>query len=123
MNSGEALARAGLIGAWELVSCISTYPDGQAEMPFGPSPRGLIAYTPDGWMSCQMEGEPAGYSAYYGSCTVDEEASVVTHHVRGSSSSLVGGDQRRAYAVQGDLLRLGAEMGGASIEVLWRRPA
>lgn len=120
---GEALVRLGLAGAWQLVSCTITHGDGQVEHPFGAAPNGLIAYTADGWMSCQMEGGPAGYSAYFGAVTVDEAAATVIHHVRGSSHPWISGDQPRHYRIAGDGLVLSAEAGGGLTEVVWRRPA
>lgn len=119
---GEALVRAGLSGAWQLVSCTITHPDGRTEQPFGAAPRGLIAYTADGWMSCQMEGGPAGYSAYFGPVSVDQAAATVTHHVRGSSHPSLSGDQVRRYRVTGEGLLLSANLGDSLIEVAWRRP-
>jgi len=122
MSPGEALARAGLAGAWQLVSCTMTHPDGWIEHPFGPEPRGLIAYTADGWMVCQMAGEPAGHSAYYGRVSVDEAAATVTHHVEGASHPRLSGDQVRDYRVTGDELLLSAQSDDSLVEVLWRRP-
>ena len=45
-----------LIGAWQLRSCTSTLPDGTQEHMYGSAPIGVIMYTPDGWMSCDMAG-------------------------------------------------------------------
>lgn len=120
--SSDALARSGLLGAWELVSCTITGSDSQIEHPYGTAPRGLIAYTIDCWMSCQMIGGALGYSAYYGPCSLDEAARIVTHHVRGSTHPFISGDQQRCYRVDGMVLHLSAQIGDGVIEVLWRRP-
>ncbi|WP_298197116.1 lipocalin-like domain-containing protein [Novosphingobium sp.] len=122
MSAGEALVRAGLSGAWQLVSCVMTHADGRIEHPFGPEPRGLIAYTADGWMACQMAGEPAGHSAYFGPVSVNEDGATIIHHVQGASHPRLSGDQVRGYRVKGDQLLLSAETGGSLVEVLWRRP-
>ena len=120
--STDALARSGLLGAWELVSCTITDNDSQIEHPYGTSPRGLIAYTNDGWMSCQMIGGELGYSAYYGPCSLDEAAGIVTHHVCGSTHPFTSGDQTRCYLVDGLKLHLSAQIGDGVIEVMWQRP-
>ena len=122
VNLADALTRSGLLGAWELVSCTITRSDGQQQHPYGAAPRGLIAYTNDGWMSCQMEGGEVGYSAYYGPCTLDEAAETVTHHVRGSTHPFTNGEQQRTYQIDRLDLRLSARIGDGVIEVLWRRP-
>lgn len=122
VSVGEALSRCGLSGVWQLVSCTITHGDGRIEHPFGSEPRGLIAYTADGWMSCHMAGGAAGHTAYYGTVSVDEAAATVTHHVRGTSHPFTSGDQLRRYRVTGVELLLSAEMGDSLIEVFWRRP-
>lgn len=122
MSVGEALARIGLSGAWQLVSCTITHGDGRIEHPYGSEPSGLIAYTVDGWMSCQMTGEPTGHTAYFGSVSVDEATATVTHHVRGASHPLISGDQARGYCITDGGLLLSAEIGDSLVEVFWRRP-
>jgi hypothetical protein len=52
--SGEEL-RTILIGAWELVSYVERPTDGSEDRyPLGREPKGLIMYTPDGFMSAQL---------------------------------------------------------------------
>ena len=45
-----------LVGAWELRSCTTSLPDGSKQYMYGSAPKGVIMYTPDGWMSCHMAG-------------------------------------------------------------------
>lgn len=40
-----------IIGAWHLVDTYIENPDGTRTPTQGPDPRGIIMYTPDGWMS------------------------------------------------------------------------
>jgi hypothetical protein len=47
--------RANLIGAWTLQSYVSTATDGSdMAYPLGVDARGIIMYTPDGYMSAQI---------------------------------------------------------------------
>jgi hypothetical protein len=46
-----------LIGTWRLRSWESTSPDGEARLPLGPAPEGLLVYSPDGTMlTCMARG-------------------------------------------------------------------
>jgi hypothetical protein len=48
--------REQLIGAWKLVSYVEKPTDGfQPFYPMGTEPKGIIMYTPDGYMSAQLE--------------------------------------------------------------------
>ena len=93
--------REQLIGAWKLVSYVEKPVDGSApSYPMGEKPEGIIMYTPDGYMSAQLEraGRPpfasgdwfrgtveevkeeaAGYIAYCGPFQTDEEKQQLTH--------------------------------------------
>ncbi|MCB2049059.1 MAG: lipocalin-like domain-containing protein [Novosphingobium sp.] len=119
-----------LVGAWELRSCTSTLPDGSKEYMYGSAPKGVIMYTPDGWMSCHMAGggEPdpnvrmVEHSGYYGPVVMRPADKVVEHHVRNSTSDfMLGTVQERHYRVERDTLILSAELNGKSIEVVWSR--
>ena len=77
--------RANLIGAWMLQSYVSTAVDGSdLSYPLGVDARGLIMYTPDGYMSAQlMRGDDAGAGGYFnyaGPYTVVEDG-LIAHHV------------------------------------------
>ena len=93
--------REQLIGAWKLVSYVEKPIDGSTPFyPMGEKPQGIIMYTPDGYMSAQLErpGRPpfasgdwfkgtaeeikeeaAGYIAYCGPFHTDEEKQQLTH--------------------------------------------
>ena len=52
--------REQLIGAWKLVSYVEKPTDGSEPFhPMGEAPKGIIMYTPDGYMSAQLE-HPGG---------------------------------------------------------------
>ena len=127
--------REKLIGAWRLVACTLTLPDGKHIRPYGWRPSGIILYTPDGWMCAQLEGEdfepasegvgaagqPLAYSSYYGRFSLDEERGVVTHHVEGASEAIIRGDQLRRYRFEDDRLILEGEMQGVKAMLEWQR--
>jgi len=110
-----------LIGAWRLVSIEVTGARGLIADPFYQADSvGLIIYDPSGWMSVQISAPhrqvwevPASrsvaqlaqdaplksaafdtYYAYFGTWTLDEKASVVTHHV---TASLIPAETGRDY--------------------------
>ena len=92
-----------LIGAWKLVSYVEKPVNGSApNHPMGERPRGIIIYTPDGYMSAQLmrpnrtpfasadwyKATPEEYGrqgpayfAYSGPFEVDEKNETVTHSV------------------------------------------
>jgi hypothetical protein len=105
--------RERLIGAWHLVSM------GDSEA--GPQPnlakiQGTLIYTRDGHMSVQLMYPPSaaslsnayvrnGYEASFGSYDVNEETHTLTHHVKGSiTPGLVGEELRRRYRFSGGRL-------------------
>ncbi|MEU1622658.1 lipocalin-like domain-containing protein [Streptomyces sp. NPDC005722] len=120
--------RASLTGGWRLVSYEATdVVTGEVVEPFGPRPRGLLTYGPDGCMAAQImragrpefrhgrleEGLPgelaaaaAGYLAYAGTFEVPA-ADTVVHHVEMSLfPNWVGGSQKRIADLAGRRLRL-----------------
>jgi hypothetical protein len=119
--------RANLIGAWTLQSYESTTLDGSDTIyPLGKDARGIIMYTPDGYMSAQImrseraafdRNDPhqahddelaaaaAGYFNYAGPYTVADD--VIAHHVKLSLvPNWVGGIQYRKARLADSLLEL-----------------
>lgn len=116
-----------LIGAWTLESYQSSGLDGSdVRYPLGADARGIIMYTPDGYMSAQImradrapfvRGDLAadgnelaaaakGYLAYTGPYTVLDN-SVIAHHVDVSLlPNWIGGTQYRAAKVGDGRLQL-----------------
>ncbi|HEX6464932.1 MAG TPA: lipocalin-like domain-containing protein [Vicinamibacterales bacterium] len=119
--------REQLIGHWKLVS-LAAVNGSDIEYPMGQDIEGVITYDQTEHMAVQMmrhdrprfasgdmeQGTPAevsaavmGYSAYFGTYSVDESAAVVTHHVRGSLfPNWVGTDQQREIILDGDRMTL-----------------
>ena len=134
--------RQQLLGTWRLVS-VENREAGEPEWKslFGESPRGYIMYDATGHMAVQFEKTPPpakfasgddwkptpdevlgvylGYVAYFGTFTVDEKASVVTHHVEGSlRPSYFATDQKRPAKLEGNRLILSD---GKTFRVVWER--
>lgn len=97
----QAELRKPFVGTWRLVKIES--PSAQAEVDAlrGDKPTGIIMYDANGWMNAQITpdrprpkytGTPTpeqaleairGYTAYWGTYTIDEKAGTITHHRRG----------------------------------------
>jgi Lipocalin-like domain len=129
----ESAAANKLLGAWRYVG---TRIDGSA-WDRGADPKGIIYYGPHGEMAVQIAPDVkrtrAGtvmtpqealtavkdYIAYFGTYTVDEAASTVTHHRHDSLQPGDHGDLVRRYELSGDRLVLRAP--NSSLEVTWER--
>ena len=134
--SGEDTKK--FIGSWRLVETTS---DGKIRPERGSKPTGMITYHESGWMAAQIQpdrprvnmagpeptGEEAkaaliGYSAYFGTFTVDEVKKIVTHHRKGSVSP--GWDTRpefqRAYVFEGPDRVILRPVGNKN-ELIWER--
>lgn len=128
--------RQKLVGIWRLVS-ITT--DGKVNPVRGGKPTGYIFYTASGEMGAMIQPdrppiatagrEPSpqeaqaalkGYTAYFGTYTVDEKAKIVTHHRKASVQPGFEADARRNYRFEpGDRLVLGGV--GTTNENVWVR--
>ena len=130
--TGEDAKR--LVGLWRLVSI--TTKDGKIVPARGANPKGLIYYGPSGHMIVQISpdrdrklagskptGEEAlaaldGYTAYFGTYTIDEKAKIVNHNQWGTvQPGAVEGRDRAYQFAPGDRLIL---TGGTSI-LTWER--
>lgn len=102
-EAGQAKSQAELrklvVGTWRLVSMEGGPAASIAAR--GPKPTGLIMYDANGYMAAQIApdrvrpkytGVPApeiaydvmrGYTAYFGTYTIDEKAKAITHHRQG----------------------------------------
>jgi hypothetical protein len=133
-----------LIGVWRLVSFETRGPSDTVRQPFGPDAAGILIYTESGHMSGQLmrRGRPVffsstitggsdveistaarGYVAYAGTYSVDEDESVVIHHVTLSLfPNLVGSDQRRLVTFDGEHLLLATPPeNGRTMILRWER--
>lgn len=119
--------REQLIGHWRLVS-LAALNGNDIDYPMGQDLEGVITYESAGHMATQimrhlrpsfvsgdmgggtseeLAAAVTGYSAYFGTYSVDEAAGVVTHHVKGSLfPNWVGTDQRRSILIDGNSLTL-----------------
>ena len=131
MTDGEVANK--LLGAWRYVG---TRING-GNWDRGANPKGMIYYGPHGEMAVQIAPDVkrmrAGamitpqealtavkdYIAYFGTYTVDEAASTVTHHRQDSLQPGGHGDLVRRYELNGDRLILRAP--NSTLEVTWER--
>jgi hypothetical protein len=92
----QAELRTSFVGTWHLVSIEG----GATPVIRGPKPTGVIVYDAAGNMAAQIQPDRPrkqwrtltpelafeamrGYTAYFGTYTIDEKASTVTHHRKG----------------------------------------
>jgi hypothetical protein len=141
--------REKLIGAWILESYVEHPVDGSAPFyPLGENAKGIILYTPDGYMSAQLMrvGRPefasgdwfrgtldeyraaAGYIAYSGQFHVDETKGELTHSMFVSFyPNWLDQTQGRTVELNNDELHLGPaapiQSGGKMVisRLRWRR--
>jgi hypothetical protein len=140
-DAGQAKAQEALrqpfVGSWRLVSIVG----GNNPANRGTTPTGIIIYDAHGNMAVQIvpdrprptyTGTPTaeqaaermrGYTAYFGTYTIDEKAGTVTHHRQGM---LDGGavDFVRAFALtpDGNRITLTAVGGtGSRTDLTWER--
>lgn len=114
MRSGSGGDAKRFIGTWRLAAL--TGHDGAPEPNRGAHPTGMIHYDETGHMSVQIvpdrtrrafsgryptpeEAQAAviGYTAYFGTYSIDERARVVTHHREGNIHPGGVGDFSRRY--------------------------
>jgi len=122
------LAKETIIGVWVLISGEFCYSNGTASRPWGNKPVGQLIYTENGYMSVQImnpdrpffvskdhykgTGEEIrkafeGYQAYFGTYSIDEKESSITHYVIGSVfPNLTGKPIKRFYELDGSTLTL-----------------
>jgi hypothetical protein len=139
-----------LIGAWSLVSYEERPIDGSPSFfPMGTRPKGIIMYTPDGFMSAQLskpdrkpfasgdwfkasdaefKEEATSYIAYTGPFHVDEEKQHLTHSMFISLfPNWTGQTQPRVVRIEGDQLSLSTaspiSSAGKTVNshLVWRR--
>lgn len=114
--------RGQLEGAWRLTACETRLGDGTLVQPFGAAPAGMLIYSPDGWMSAQLDDPKRAdaHCAYWGRFSIGE--GMVVHHIAGSSDARLLGDQPRRFAFTGDDgLELHGDLGDTRSRLTWRR--
>lgn len=130
--------RQRFIGSWRLAE---TTRDGKPRPERGANPTGMITYHESGWMSAQIQPDRPpvilsgasptpeealaaldGYTAYFGTYSVDDVRKVVTHHRK---ASVTPGwrerpDFERAYEFVGDDRIILRPVGNRN-ELVWER--
>ncbi len=113
--SPDVSLRDQLLGSWKLESRTTKKPDGSViPLPGWDGAPGYITYDRTGFMSVQFmqlnrtkQSGATGYTAYFGSYTVDESTRTVTHHIVGDiNPDGVGANQPREVVLEGDELSL-----------------
>jgi hypothetical protein len=143
--SGETIPQ--LVGSWKLVSFHSQNPNGQRAYPFGQNARGRLIYEADGRMAVQLmdpnrpgfasddplvtaEAEVraafGGYTAYYGTYSVNPNEQTIVHHIESALlPNWVGTDQQRHFEFEGKNLALKGPLtlGGVQwmVSLVWER--
>jgi hypothetical protein len=136
-----------LVGSWKLISFHSQDSSGQKAYPFGRDARGRITYEPDGRMAVQImnpsrpgfasddplvtsEAEVreafGGYTAYYGTYSVNPDDRTIIHHIEAALlPNWVGTDQQRHFEFNGKYLTLKGPLllGGVQgfVSLVWER--
>lgn len=140
MKPGSGGDAKRFIGTWRLVSL--TGHDGAPEPVRGAQPTGLIHYDTTGHMSVQIvpdrprppfsglyptpeeaRAAVAGYTAYFGTYSIDEHARTVTHHREGNINPGGSGDFVRRYEFLSEdtVAFTPAESGNPIGRLVWER--
>ena len=136
-----------LAGTWKLISFHSKDSSGQTTFPFGKDAQGRLIYEPDGRLAVQVmnpnrprfasddplvtsEAEVRaafdGYTAYYGTYSVNPDEKTIVHHIEAALlPNWVGTDQRRDFEFDGKYLTLKGPLtlGGVQgvVSLVWER--
>jgi hypothetical protein len=136
-----------LTGSWKLISCHFKDSNGQTAYPFGQEAQGRLIYEPDGRMAVQVmnpnrpkfaskdplvtsEAEVRaafdGYTAYYGTYSVNPDEPTIVHHLEAALlPNWVGTDQPRHFEFDGKYLTLQGPLllGGVQgvVSLIWER--
>ena len=136
-----------LVGSWKLISFHIQDSNGQTAYPFGKDVQGRLIYEPDGRMAVQLmnpsrprftsddplvtsEAEVraafGGYTAYYGTYSVNPDEKTIVHHIEAALlPNWVGTDQQRHFDFDGKYLTLQGTLllGGVKgiVSLVWER--
>ena len=113
-----------LQGAWRYVG---TTHDGKWREDRGDNPLGIIIYDPSGHMAAQVvpvreqraTAPISRFLAYFGTYSIDEGASTVTHHREGDLRPDGEADAVRQYRFEGDRLILSPV--DSTQDIIWER--
>jgi hypothetical protein len=131
--AAEKPVKERFVGTWDLVSYEVRTPSGEIRYPYGNDPLGRIAYDAEGHMSAHLmrrdrpipqagTSSTTGYSGYYGTYTIDENAGTVVHQVQGAwTPGWIGTKQVRYYKFEGNRLTLEGDLTGGRARLVWER--
>lgn len=142
----DPAARRQVAGTWALVEHRTTLANGEVRRAFGPTPKGLFIFHPDGHTAVQIVDPnrpetPLGaasddevkalsrtYLAYFGTYDVDPATRKIVVHTTADLNPLnTGADQIRFFEFEGDLMYLqpppSPQPGGGQqvSRITWRR--
>jgi hypothetical protein len=135
------------VGSWKLISFHSLDSSGRIAYPFGKEAQGRLIYEPDGRMAVQLmnpnrpgfaSDDPlvtsetevraafGGYTAYYGTYSVNPDEQTIVHHIEAALlPNWVGTDQVRHFEFDGKVLTLKGPLllGGVQgvVSLVWER--
>jgi Lipocalin-like domain len=132
-----------LFGTWRLISWEERKAGLEVSYPLGADAVGQISYDPAGRMSAQLmrSNQPSfasedwreakaeekaaawsNYFGYFGTYTIDEQASTVVHHIEGSwFPNLMGTDQIRHFRFEGERIILDADTEWGKVRIVWEK--
>ncbi|MBA4397938.1 MAG: hypothetical protein C0394_11240 [Syntrophus sp. (in: bacteria)] len=136
-----------LAGTWKLVSFHCQDTNGKTTYPFGKDARGRLIYETDGRMAVQLmnpnrsgftSDDPlvasdaevraafGGYTAYYGTYSVNYDKRTIVHHIEAAlRPDWAGTDQSRQFEYDGEYLTLKGPLllGGVRgiVSLVWER--
>ena len=122
----RSIVRTRFFGTWKLLSIEQRMPAGELTAPTSPAPgrTGYLIYDPAGYMAVSImplgrkkyagpqatddEAKAAitGYAAYFGTFSIDDANSSVTHHLQGSLNPGMAPEQKRFFEFSGNRLTL-----------------
>jgi Lipocalin-like domain len=147
--SQQKSAREQIVGAWTLVSVTSEMDDGKKGEPFGPSPKGVIIFSNDGYFSLfqsraeipkiaandrakataeEAQGIVASSIAYFGTYSIDESTKAMVVNLTASTYANVAAipNQKRTITLlTADELKFDNPRtpNGMTLRTAWKRAA
>ena len=134
-----------IVGTWTAISVENVNKDGSRRQEFGPSPKGMYIFEPNGYyvvvltrpdvpkyasndrlMGTAEENTAAaqGVLAFFGTYTVNEADHTLNFHIeRSTFPNWSGTDQKRSVTITGDEMKYtnAAASGGGKAELVWKR--
>jgi hypothetical protein len=117
---GEVAKR--FVGAWRYVGMTI---DGKPGTSRGTSPKGILMYDASGHMAVHVapdrDAAAPNHTAYFGTWSVDPQATTITHYKHGRVLPDEGEVVVRGYTFTGDRLIYRPLEATTSVEIIWER--